>query len=140
MTKKTEPKSLQELLDFLDDDLLFGPINLAKDELQEAGADPTEIGALGAAFLKGLAEERRLAWRMTATQRLQVARSQTRRASSAMDRSTLVGLVNKARMDERNAAQLRIAFRGRKPEEADEEELLGFLEDIGILERLEDED
>lgn len=50
----TAPKSLQDLADLLDEDLLLGPIELARDELRRAGMDPDAIAERGAALGQSL--------------------------------------------------------------------------------------
>ena len=135
MGKARKPRSLRDLEESLAEDLLLGPIELADEELREAGLDPVAIGERGAAL------GRSLTWRTRARKRLDASeRTRPRSDDLPDDREALLARIEEARSSTRFGAQVEMAFRDRQPEEADTEELRGLLEDIGMLEQLEDED
>jgi hypothetical protein len=140
-TDRKSPKSPRELEDLLDEDVLVGPIELAHEELRAAGLGLAKVGTRGAAIARDALERRRKAWRVTAQARLRRADDlATRHASVPTDRDALLREIAAARSNPRFANQIEMAFRDRRPEEADIEELAGLLEDIRLLETLESED
>lgn len=140
-TDRKSPKSRAELEDVLDDDVLLGPIELAHTELRAAGLDPIALGARGAAMAREARERQRKAWRTKAQARMQRGDElSNRRVPLPTDREGLLREIAAARSDPRSATHVEMAFRDRRPEEADDEELAGLLEDIRLLEGLEEED
>ncbi len=140
-TDRKSPQSLEELEDFLDADVLFGSIELVREELRAAGLDPAAVGARGAAFVRDVRESQRTAWRAKAQARLgRGGELAKRRGSPPRDRDTLLREIATARSDPRRTKHIEMAFRDRRPEEASVEELAGLLDDILLLEDLERED
>lgn len=140
-TDRKSPQSLAELEDLLDEDVLFGPIELVHEELRSAGMDPARVGARAAEIVREARERQRKAWRTKAQARLsRGARLSTRRANMPTDRDGLLREIAAARSDPRHAAQVEMAFRDRRPEEASVEELAGLLEDIWMLDDLQQGD
>ena len=141
MSKDLKPSSPSELEGILDEDLLFGPLELAQAELRQSGVDPQAISAWGDQLVHNLREEQRLAWKTKAQSRLSRARDTTASLSELpTDKRSLLALLEQARSNPRFSNQVEMAFRGRSAEEANEEELAGLLEDIRFLDQLEDDD
>lgn len=134
MAKPRKPRTLRDLEECLAEDLLLGPIELVDEALRDAGLDPDAIAARGAAL------GRSLTWRTRARKRLAASRElSTDREELPRDREYLLARIEEARSSTRFGAQVEMAFRDRRPEEADIDELIGLLEDIGLLGKLEDE-
>lgn len=124
---KDAAKVLRDMLDSLDNDVLDPdyPIEWVDEDLRAMGADPERIGREGAAFAKALLEKRRLAWQAEAlagVAPLQESAEKARRAKPR-ERSILLALLEKLTADVRYSGQVAVAFRGRKPAEASDEEL-----------------
>lgn len=135
------PKSPEELEQSLADDLLFGPLELAIAELQRRGMDPDAIRARGEEITRQLEKRHRLAWREPARQRLQRGRIvEPDEEDLPSDHASLVLLIEEAQADPRFAQQLSMKFAGRRPEEADAEELAGLLREIRLLAKLLQDD
>lgn len=131
------PQTLEELEEALQEDLLFGPIELAVAELERQGFDPASVRARGDEITRRLEERHRLAWRDAARRRLAQARTRDEGVDELpADRPSLLVLIEQARTDPRFRGQIEMKFAGRLPEEADAEELAGLLRDIRLLERL----
>lgn len=134
MAKPRKPLTIQDLEDMLDEDVLFGPIELAYEELRSAGLDPSAIAERGAALGQALT------WQARARQRLAATRELIDDGDEELprDRAFLLARIEEIRSDPRLTAQVEIAFRDRQPGESDIDELIGLLKDIRLLRKLED--
>ncbi|MCR9165978.1 MAG: hypothetical protein ACE37F_25185 [Nannocystaceae bacterium] len=141
MSKDRKPSSPSQLEGTLDEDLLFGPLELAQDELRLFGMDPSTIKAWGDQLVQDLREEQRLSWKTRAQSRLSRARDTSASLRELpTDKGSLLALLEQARSNPRFSNQVEMAFRDRSAEEANEEELAGLLEDIRFLDQLEDDE
>ena len=109
------------------------PLDVAQQELRDAGADPAEIGAWGASLVDELKKKRRLAWQEEARAKIQKVRSlDAKRAERApvggLSRGELLARIERAQQDPRLGGELAIAARnleiiGEASDEALREEL-----------------
>lgn len=130
-------QNLENLEQELDDDLLFGPVELAVAELERRGMDLKAIRARGNRIGHELQEKQRLAWRDSARQRLLRGRDfEPDDDEIPSDHASLVLLIEQARADPRFKQQLSMKFAGRRAAEANAEELAGLLREIRMLAKL----
>lgn len=144
MTKKGSDFQLWRALEELDRDILdpVTTMNEVDALIRSAGGDPVSLGKRGAAFIADLERKRRLAWMSAAASKRDVLarRAQSTLDRSRMDRTALLAefarLRNSPNMDE----PIRAAFRGRRPEESDDDDLREILADLDRVQALSDED
>ncbi len=105
-------------------------------ELHEAGGDPDAIAAQGLALATEQLEKRRLAWQDAARRKIgaQQRARQSGPQSPARSRSQLLADIATRRAEfERRGMAVSAAFRKRKPEEASDDELAEFLDELETL-------
>ena len=135
-------KNQDETLRLLDESLASDVLTDAvtdedvDSELRDAGGDPDTIAADGVALAKELLEKRRLAWQDAARRKME-ARQRARQVAptrQARSRQQLLAEINARRADfERRGMSVSAAYRKRNPEEASDEELADFLDELETL-------
>ncbi len=105
--------------------------------IREAGGDPEAIAARGKAFAAELLAKRaRLGWRAQARARLDSARALADAMPSrrGLPRAELLARIEALR----GASRVVVAYRGRKPEEASDDELAALLEELELAAKLDE--
>jgi hypothetical protein len=118
------------------------PDELVDEDLRAAGMDPAVIRAEGAALGEALLEQRRQAWRKKAKDELTRAREIAAGAPRIPrePRSALLERLAAVQRNPRYTGHVTAMFRGRPVEELTDEDLAGLLEELGILERIDDDE
>lgn len=137
-TKERTDAELWEALgdlsvDFLASDL---PEAVVDAELRELGLEPGVLRQDGARLCAEYQEEKRLAWRKTATKRKEDLAARAARAAATWVGETkdeLLARLEALRLDPVLGEPVRVAFRKRRPEESSEAELRMLLEDVEAL-------
>ncbi|MDD5308693.1 MAG: hypothetical protein PHU25_15355 [Deltaproteobacteria bacterium] len=141
------PPSDEKVLEHLDAVLAQDVLTDAYSEedvdaaIRAAGGDPDAIGREGKDLGAQLLERNRLAWQEEARRRLLSARSAISPAADRprLPKSEMLRQIDLARRDPRLSAPVVAAFRKRKPEEANEDELHELLAEIEMLRQLASE-
>lgn len=144
MTKKGSDFQLWRALEEFDRDILdpVTTMNEVDALIRSAGGDPVSLGKRGAAFIADLERKRRLAWMSAAASKRDVLarRAQSTLDRSRMDRTALLAEFARLRNSPSMEEPIRAAFRGRRPEESDDDDLREILADLDRVQALSDED
>ena len=144
-TPKHQDEALELLRESLASDVLGDTVSSAEVdlELRVAGGDPAAIGAQGVALAQRLLEKRRLAWQETARKTIET-HERGRQATPIRplrSRQELLDEIAARRVAfEQRGLSVVTAFRKRKPEEASDEELAEFLDELEMLDAADGDD